>query len=1145
MKNQNHMTGHAYHLFKIDLKMKLAFILFVISFFQIQANTYSQNTKISMHLENVSIKKVLRTIESKTEFKIFYNDNEVDYNRLISVDFEKEKVSVILDKLFKDTAVSYEVLDKQIVLVRNTNKNSNVIEKSTNVLDKKITGKVTDGQGPLPGVNVMVKGTTIGTTTDFDGKFSINVKDNNAILVFTYLGFATKEVAVKNQTSLAVVLQEDAAKLDEIVVVGYTSKKKGEVTGSVSTLSSKELQNTSNNDVAKSLAGKTPGLIVVDRGGYPGQTGNTTLLIRGKATLGNNSPLIIIDGIYSTDFSYLAPQDIESMSILKDGAAAIYGARAANGVILITTKRGKSGKTKINFSSIYSLSSFSVKNRFMSSEQYAIYNNEIAQRKGTALPYTQDAIDKYAAGNDPINYPNTNWADLTFADNSPMLRSSLSFSGGTDKITYFVSVDNIEQKGMFKSGDLNFSQNQIRSNLDIKISDDFKLGIDLNGRFGVNNQPGVDLGYIYKHIYTNEPTQVGIYPNGLIGWGGENGSNPAIMSTSASGFVKRNDTNLRGRFTYDWDLHKLTKGLSVKGFMGIRKMSYDIKNWYTPWTVYQYVASSDEYVPSTGYSQQGSERILRETFWKNDQLMLNSTLHYNTKIGDNHYITAFIGAEQTTEEQRTFWAQRTGFPSKDHAELFAGSDNGQISSGSSNEWGRVNYFGSLSYDYAKKYYVDFTLRRDGSSNFGPGKQFGTFPGVALSWAINKESFMQNVSWVNSLRLRASSAVMGNDQIEGFQFQTSYNYGGNTNVPRPNYYIFGTTGTRNNGYVSSNVPNPDITWETAYIKNLGINFSLFNNRLTGDANYFYQNRTDILITKAAAIPDAIGLNLPQQNLGKVDNYGWEFQLGWNDKIGELGYNIGGNFTNTKNKVVYMAEAATVPDALKREGRPLDSYIVYPTNGLFKNQSEVDNAPAKMAGTVPGEPYYIDTDGNGKIDANDRVRLYASNVPQIQFGLSGGIDYKGFDFNFLFQGQAKAKTLVFFDQSGAKPEFVYTDRWTPDNPNASYPRAFAQGDKYSGQQGPFTNTLNAGFEGADLYYRDASFVRLKEVQLGYTFDRDKIKFCDLKLFVRGFNLLTMFSDIYKLGLDPEAAGYNNFRESTYPSLKSFSMGVNVSF
>jgi TonB-linked SusC/RagA family outer membrane protein len=1138
------MRGHAYHLLKIDLKMKLTFILFVISFFQLQANTYSQNTKISMHLDKVTVNRVLREIEAKTEFKIFYNDNDVDYKRIISVDFEKEKVSVILNKLFNDTSVSYEVLDKQIILGHNNQSNKKV-ESNLDAQDKKITGKVTDGVGPLPGVNVIVKGTNVGTVTDFDGNFTLNVKDSNAILVFTYIGFTTKEVAVKNQTTIKVIMVEDAAKLDEIVVVGYTSKKKGEVTGSISSINSKELQNTSNNDVAKSLAGKVPGLVVVDRGGYPGATGNTTLLIRGKATLGNNSPLIIIDGIYSTDFSYLSPQDIESMSILKDGAAAIYGARAANGVILITTKRGKTGVTKINLSSTYMISSFSVKNKFMSSEQYAIYNNEIAERKGTALPFSQDDINKYAAGNDPLNYPSTNWADLTFAKNSPLRRVSMNISGGTEKINYFVSADNMDQVGMFKSGDLNFKQNQIRSNLDIKLGEDFKLGVDLNARFGENNQPGVDLGYIYKSIYTNEPTQVGIYENGLYGWGGENGSNPAVMSSSATGYVKQSDTNLRGRFSYDWDLHKVTKGLSVRGFLGIRKISNDIKNWYTPWTVNQYVASSGEYVSINGYSQQGNQSILRESFWKNDQLMLNSTLHYNTKIADNHSVTAFIGAEQTTEKERTFWAQRTGFPTKEHAELFAGSDNGQISSGSSSEWGRVNYFGSLSYDYAKKYYVDFTLRRDGSSNFGPGKQFGTFPGIALSWAINKESFLQNVGWINSLRLRASSAVMGNDQIQGFQYQTSYNYGGNTNVPRPNYYILGTSGTRYNGFVSSNAPNPDITWETANIKNLGINFSFFNDRFSGDANYFYQNRTDILITREAAIPDAVGLNLPQQNLGEVDNYGWEFQLGWNDKIGNVNYNFGGNFTHTTNKVVYMAEAADVPNALKREGHSLDSYIVFPTNGLFKNQSEVDNAPAKLAGTVPGEPYYIDSNQDGKIDANDRIRMYSSNVPQIQFGFSGGFDYKGFDFNFLFQGQAKAKTLVFFDQSGAKPEFVFTDRWTPDNPNASYPRAFASGDKYSGQQSPFSNTLNAGFEGADLYYRDASFVRLKEVQLGYTFTKDKLKFGDLKVFVRGFNLLTMFSDIYKLGLDPEAAGYNNFRESTYPSLKSFSMGFNLNF
>ncbi|WP_075590533.1 SusC/RagA family TonB-linked outer membrane protein [Labilibacter marinus] len=1015
--------------------------------------------------------------------------------------------------------------------------------------EKTITGVVKDKTGEaLPGVAVVIKGTTQGTITDIDGNFTLPGVAVGAIIEVSFVGMKTQEFVVSEQSNINVVLEDDAIGLEEVVAIGYTTRKKGEVTGSISTIKSEEIANTSSNDIAKSLTGKVPGLIVSDRGGYPGESGNTSILIRGKSTLGNNSPLILIDGITAASFSHLAPQDIESLTVLKDGAAAIYGARAANGVILITTKRGKQGKPTINFSSTYNMSSFSAMPDQMTSEQYAIYENEIAERNGTSMPYSQEDIAKYASGEDPINYPNTNWSDLTFADYSPELRSSLSISGGSEKVNYFVSGDYIDQTGMYESGDLNFKQYQVRSNLDIKVWENFKIGVDLTGRFGERNQPGVNASYIYKHIYTNSPTDVGVYPNGLPGWGGENGANPAVMSSAASGNVNQHDNDLRSKFSFNWDMNKWVKGLSAKGFVGIRKQSNDIKSWYTPWTVYQYQQGSEEYVPVNGFSQRGNERILRESFWKYDETMLNATVHYNNTFNDTHTVRAFGGFEQMTSTSRTFWAERRGFPSPDHSDLFAGSDEGQQSSGVSNEWARLNFFGSVAYDYKKKYFIDLTLRHDGSSNFADGKRFGTFPGVAVSWSLADEGFMDFTdSWLNTFKIRSSWAVMGNDRIAAFQHLTRYDYGGPYNNQgvkqwtQPNSYIFGTTGTMLNGYRSNNVPNPDVTWETADTKNIGINFTVLDRRLTADANYFYQKRKDILIQRSASIPDAAGLQLPDENLGEVDNFGWEFQLDWSDKVGEVGYNLGATFTNAKNKVVYMDEAADVPEAMKREGHPLDSYVVYPTFGIFRDQEQVENTTAKLEGTVEGEPHYMDVNGDGMIDANDRIRKYTSNVPEIQYGFYGGVQYKGWDLNFLFQGQAKAEMLVFFDQAGAKPEHVFTERWTTENRGARYPRAFAQGDKYSSNQSG--NSDN--FQGADFWLHDASYLRLKQLDLGYTFNKEQIKIGDLKVFVRGFNLLTLFSDVHKLGLDPEAAGYDNFRGSTYPSLKTYTLGVNFTF
>ena len=383
--------------------------------------------------------------------------------------------------------------------------------------------------------------------------------------------------------------------------------------------------------------------------------------------------------------------------------------------------------------------------------------------------------------------------------------------------------------------------------------------------------------------------------------------------------------------------------------------------------------------------------------------------------------------------------------------------------------------------------------------------------------------------------------MGNDRIAGFQFLTKYAYGGPENAPRPNYYFFGTNGTRYQGFASAETPNPDITWETAKMTNYGLNFTMFNYKLSADVNYFYQKREGILIQRNASIPDYVGLTLPDENLGKVDNYGWEFQLGWNDEIGEVSYNLGVNYTLAQNEIVFMDEAENVPDQLKQEGFPMDSRVLYLTNGLFRDQEQVDAAAVKLAGTVEGEPYYIDTNEDGVISAGDRVRRHTSPIPQVQYGFLGGLSYRGFDFNFLFQGQAKADMLIAFEGIN-RPEFYFTERWTPENRDARYPRAYTTVTNYSGNQSSDIGNP----EMADLFYHDASFLRLKEVELGYTFSKDRIKVGSARVFLRGMNLLTLFSDVFNdYGLDPEAGDYLDFRFSQYSGLKSYSMGVNLTF
>lgn len=1005
----------------------------------------------------------------------------------------------------------------------------------------KIIGTVFDKDGPVPGASIIVKGTKTGTQSDFDGNFTITVGDSDAVIVISYVGYATQEITVGGQTTINVLLQVDNSVLDEVIVVGYSSKKRGEITGSISTLKSEDIESTSNRDVAKSLAGRVTGLIVSDRGGLPGSSNDVTLLIRGQATLNNNAPLILIDGVQAgvSTFSQLAPQDIDNVSVLKDGAAAVYGNRAANGVILVTTKRGKSGEARVSISTSASYSSFSAIPDFMSSEQYAIYENDIAERNGLALPFSQEDINNFGSGAD--NYPNTNWFDSTFANSVPEYRNSISISGGTEKASYFVSADNLKREGMFASGDTDFDQNQVRANIDVKVTDDVKLSVDLSGKFANQKSPGVDLGFIYKHIYTNLPTELATYPNGLITRGGENGANPLIMSSKEAGFNNNDSNDLRGRFAIDWKLDKITEGLSFNSYAGLRRLVSNQEDFYNPWTYYVLNQNSNEYDSNIGFSQQGSVNKLRNTSYKFDEILLNASLRYNKNFGDFHNISTMAAMEQITTETSTFFAQANNLPSDQLPYLFAGDPETASNGGTASELAVLSYFGTLSYDYDKKYFLDLMVRRDGSSRFGPGNQFGTFYSVGGNWALGKEKFLENVTWLDAFNIKGSYSKMGNDLITPFQFLSQFSYGNNNpDTPRPNYYIFGESSAVFNGYRTGVAPNPDVTWETAKMSNIAVAFAMFDNKLSGEVNFYKQNRSDILVSNSSAVPDFTGVRLPDENLGEVDSNGYEITLGWSDSIKEdFSYNLGFNLTQAQNEVVFLPQPANTPETQDVTGFRIGSYVVAPTNGIFQDQNQVDNADAVLAGTVEGEPFYIDTNDDGVINNEDWIRINSSNIPEIQYGITGGVNYKNINVNILLQGQAKAKALVYFDQLGAKPTHQFADRWTTSNRNARYPRAFGLNDTYSGPQDNNNSTY------ADLWYHDASFLRLKEVEIGYTINKDLLKFADIKIFARGFNLLTMFSDIQKLGLDPEGAGYNNFRNSTYPSLKMYSLGLNINF
>lgn len=972
---------------------------------------------------------------------------------------------------------------------------------------------------PLPGVSVKLKTASNGTLTNEEGAFLLDVPSNQSIIVFTHIGFIEKEMMVGTERTFEVMLEENISGLSEVVVVGYGQKEKGELTGAIANISGKMIEESSPTNLSQALQGKIPGLVVSNRGGIPGSN-DASILIRGKSTLGNNAPLIIIDGVPRESFSHLSPNDIESISVLKDAAAAIYGARAANGVIVVKTKRGKAGDAHIRFSTEYGISGFTKMPTYMSSFQYATWENEIAQRYGRAAQWTDEDLQKYRDGSSPLTHPNTDFYKEVFRDWAPQVHHNVSASGGSDKVQYFLSGDYLNQGGLYRSKDLTYDQYQLRSNVNAQISENLNVGFDLSGRIEKQHSTAREVSSLIPFIANwAYPYNIGFYENGLPGVGGPEGQNPVIISSDKAGWIENNNRVFQSKLSFNLKLGWLTEGLALNGY-GAFDFDFRSKEVFNnTWVVYDYNAETGEYVPQAGQSQDvGATRTLQKENDLTQRQLYHIRFNYDRNFND-HKVSAFVAYEQEVGNWETLTGFRRDLISDQKVELFTGGPAQLNNYGASSEDGRVNYFGSFSYDYMRKYLVDFTIRRDGSFNFPNDKRFGVFPGVAVAWNLSKESFMESQSWLSNLKLRASWAKMGNDRIPAFQYLTQYELN--------QYYIFGENRRREDGFSITNTANPAITWEVSENKNFGLDIGLWNESLSMSVDYFKENRKKILITRSASVPDYTALELPLENLGKVNNEGLEVLLNYRGKLSEVTYNIGGNFTYNNNKIVFMDEPKNVNPYRAQEGHPMDSWVVYRTDGLYQSQAEIDDSP-HLQGTKPGDIKYIDVNGDGSITGDDQVRLYTSPIPKIQFGFNLGLNYKDVEFSAFFSGQAKAETMLLFLDGGNKPEYLFAERWTEANPNAKYPRAYERTDVYN------TKT-------SDFWLYNASFIRLSNVGIAYNLPSNwlsKAHIKGLKVYVRGTNLFT--SNKIEGQFDPEV---NTANGGYYPQQRVISTGINL--
>ncbi|MCD7977555.1 MAG: TonB-dependent receptor [Tannerellaceae bacterium] len=887
---------------------------------------------------------------------------------------------------------------------------------------KTITGKVIDTLGdPLIGVNVSVKGTTTGTITDFDGNYSLGVP-SNAVLVFSYIGYTVQEVPVGNQSMVNVTLSEDTQRLDEVVVVGYGVQKKVTVTGSVASVTGEELTASPTSNLSTGMVGRMPGVIGFQKSDEPGG-GGTTIRIRGTNSLGSNDPLIVIDGIPDRDggMNRLNPTEIESISVLKDASAAIYGARAANGVILITTKRGKEGKATVTFNASGGFSQATRLPKMTNSYEYATMLNEV-------LPgsFSEEQLEGYRTHSNPWKYPDTDWFDTVLKNASPIYRADVGVSGGTDKVKYFVNFGANGEDGIYKNSANRYDQYSLRTNLDVKTSQYVSFQYGIVARFEDTRYPAKGAGDIFAGIRRSTPTSPAFWPTGEAGPAIERGDNPAVTSTDEAGSDHHKNYYVQNTLSANIQIPWI-EGLSVRGnaaydvhFLNrhlLRKPVY-LYSWDGVNENSSGLSASKQWIDSPELERKHTEQV---------DWMVNGLIDYNRTFG-LHTIGFTVGMEAQKKQFEETLAFRKGFISDSKPELNLGGEQGITNSGYSWKETRLNYFGRVGYNYMERYLFEFVWRVDGSYRFPKDKRYGFFPGVSVAWRASEEEWWKDkLTFIEYFKLRASVSQTGNDALlddddeydRSIQYLNTYAFKDNGGT------VFG--GEEYKRLYPSRTPNPGITWEVGTTYNVGMDFKFLENRLSLEADAFYHKRTNMLIKRNASLPEITGITLPKENIGEMKNRGFEMLVGWNDRIGNVEYYASFNMTYARNKILYWDETQNIPSYQFSTGRSVDNNLYYIADGIFHNQEEINSYPTwgealdangkplldengnKITSTVPGDIRFKDVNGDGKIDGDDRVRSDKNEEPRMVAGLTLGVAWKGFDLMMLFQGATGDKCI----------------------------------------------------------------------------------------------------------------------------------------
>jgi len=1089
------------------------FLLMVCVFCSYAGNAHSQNAKVSIRMNNVKLDKILNEIENQTDYLFIYN-NQVDINKITSVKVKNEAVAQVLDKILSGTGINYELEGTHIILTTEAIKDLHAQQQA-----KTVTGTVTDVSGePIIGANIRIKGTTTGTITDIDGNFSIEAEPQSVIEV-SYIGYLTQETVINNQKSIRFLLKEDTKTLDEVVVIGYGVQKKADLTGSVANINTEKLNTQSNANIGQALQGKIAGVDIVSQGGAPGS--GTRIMVRGIGTLNNASPLYIVDGMYMNSIDHINPNDIASIDVLKDASsAAIYGSRAANGVIIVTTKEGSNteGKPIIDLSVNLGISTAS---KFL----------DMLDAKGWAEVTTiaRQAIGKPALdmATDLANKPDNDWQDIMFRP-ALMQNYNLSVKGGGKYSTYYTGLGYFNQDGIVKG--TNYQRYNIQSKNDYKRGI-FSAGTNLIISFSHDKPLHQELrGGMIGTILQSVPTLEKYDDTREGGYGGTYGdvvNIPHPLAIIDDNIMDRYNENVK-IFANLYAQIELFKGLKYKLNLTPDFSFERYKNYLNKY----------DFGLATNSITQLTERQRRRR-----NILVENLLTFDRTFGE-HKISALAGYTYQDSRFRHIQAYGEGLP-QGLEEIDAATTN---RSNEGNSWRSLltSILGRVFYSYQNKYLFTATIRRDGSSKFGKNNRYGYFPSFSLGWNVAEEKFMENVHWLDQLKLRGGYGVLGNQEIDNYQYSSTITTG--INYPDGNGGLL-------QGAFPKNFANPDIKWEETAMTNVGIDFMAFNNRLSLTADYYVKNTKDILLTVPIPISSG-GANDPIRNAGKIRNNGFEFNLGWMDQPNpdiSYGINLIGSFN--KNKVIAMGSESgsikggstnqNITTSETKAGYPIGGYWLISTAGYFNSQEEVD-AYAKDGKKIqpaaePGDIKFVDANNDGVINDDDRV-FQGSPFPDFTFALNGNMRYKNFDLSIGLQGVLGNKiynaTRQTLEDVTKGSNFLASclDYWTPENKNASHPRLT--------WDDPNRNTRAE----SDRYLENGSYLRLRSVQLGYTFPQTWFKGAiqHARVYINAENLFTITSySGYSPDVNADNANYRGFDNFIYPTNRTFMLGLNVTF